>query len=311
MFAPRTVLVALALAACRREAPRPRSAPPSPTAPLPTPATPPSPRRADVTVIERSPWTPLAPGARWSRVKLRLVPAPSEAHRDAAPQVLHWIVARLDVTRVDATVEPVGGSRRLAPFAARTRDAIVVTDSGFFEADGRPSGVVISRGVALHGPGPRGGSGVLAFTDARVAVLPVDTRDGGGFTPDGSLRTAVQCGPRVVERDGAPGIRGHDGRFAARTVACVRDRGQTLDLVATWDEADGLAGPELYDLATLLAGPSPTGDPAGCEAALNLDGGPSTGIFLRDLAGDRSLTYDRSPPGPTPWALVVRPRAPR
>jgi len=268
------------------------------------------PRRAGLVVLERSPWAELAPGARWSKATVRLTPAPDPAHPGEAPRTLLWVVARLDPARVELAVERTPGDR-LEPFAERARDAVLVTDSGFFEPDYAPSGVVISCGRAVHGPGPRGGSGVLALGAALAAVVPVDTRDGGTFAHDGGVTTAVQCGPRLVEAGGAPGVHRHDGRFAARTVACVRDGGRTLDVIAAWDVEDGLRGPELYDLASALAGPSPVGDPVGCEAALNLDGGPSTGVFLRDVAGGGRTVFRHAPLRPTPWAIVARPRAPR
>lgn len=318
MTARLALLLSLSLPACRRESAPPRAAPSrppdarsAPSAPAsPAPDAPPAPRRAEFAVLERTPWAELAPGARWAKATVRLTPAPDRAHPDAAPRTLAWVVARLDVARVELSVERTPGDR-LEPHAERTRDAVLVTDSGFFEPDYAPSGVVLSCGRPVHGPGPRGGSGVLALTAAGAAVVAVDTRDGGTFEHDGGVTTAVQCGPRVVEAGGAPGVFRHDGRFAARTVACVRDGGRTLDVIATWDTDDGLLGPELYDLATVLAGPSPVGDAVGCEAALNLDGGPSTGIFLRAVGAGGAMAFGRAPMRPTPWAIVARLRAER
>ena len=62
-----------------------------------------------------------------------------------------------------------------------------------------------------------------------------------------------------------------------------------------------LRGPGLQWLARRLAGPSPTGDPTGCERALNLDGGPSTGFRLAGSTGHEPL-------GPTPWLLTASAR---
>lgn len=255
-------------------------------------------------VLSRTAWASLAPGARWAKATVRLTPTPDRAHPGEGPRTLTWVTVRLEVSQVEVTVEATP-HKRLEPLAERLREALLVTNSGFFEPDDSPSGVVISGGVVRHGPGPRGGSGVLTVGPYGVSVRPIDTRDGGSFTHDGDVITAVQCGPRLVEADGSPGIYRHDGRFAARTVACVRDGGRTLDLTATWDVSDGMRGPELYDLALLLAGPSPLGDHTGCESALNLDGGPSTGIFLRALATGH-MVFRHAPLRPTPWAIVVR-----
>jgi uncharacterized protein YigE (DUF2233 family) len=306
------VALLIALASCRRDARRapaspPRARPDAPLAARPAADAPAAPRRAELTVVDRTPWAELAPGVRWAKATLRLAPSPDPVHPDAAPRTLLWVVTRLEVARVEVSVER-SPDDAIEALAERARSAVLVTDSGFFEPDNDPSGVVISRGRTLHGAGPRGGSGVLAFAGDRVAVVPVDTRDGGTFAHDGAVTTALQCGPRVVDPGARPGIYRHDGRFAARTVACVREEGRVLDVVTTWDVDDGLRGPELYDLATVLAGPSPLGDASGCEAALNLDGGPSTGLYLRDQSSGGRTVFRHAPLGPTPWGLVVRPR---
>jgi uncharacterized protein YigE (DUF2233 family) len=306
----RAALLLLTLLACRREARR------APVAVLRRDAadivrsadvSPPAPRLADVAVVDRTAWTDLAPGVRWAKATLRLTPAPDPAHEDAAPRTLLWVVTRLEVARVDVSIER-SPDDTIEALAERSRDAVLVTDSGFFEPDHDPSGVVFSRGRLIHGVGPRGGSGVLTFASERAEVIPSRAHEGGEFVPDGGVTTAVQCGPRVVDPGGVAGVYRHDGRFAARTVACVREGGRVVDVIATWDVEDGLRGPELYDLATMLAGPSPLGDVSGCEAALNLDGGPSTGLYLRDVAARGRTVFRHAPLGPTPWGIVVRPR---
>ena len=59
-------------------------------------------------------------------------------------------------------------------------------------------------------------------------------------------------------------------------------------------------GPGLSRFSAILVEPSPTGDAPGCEEALNLDGGPSTGLFVRDDIGASHASR-----GPTPFASVV------
>jgi exopolysaccharide biosynthesis protein len=74
---------------------------------------------------------------------------------------------------------------------------------------------------------------------------------------------------------------------AARTAACVRDGGRTLELYLT--EPRDL-GPSLSELAHFLL-------EQGCEHALNLDGGPSTAAAYRDagqlvrVGAGRELPY--------------------
>ena len=71
-------------------------------------------------------------------------------------------------------------------------------------------------------------------------------------------------------------IRSDDGNRADRTALCLRDGGRTLDVVvARTNDAAGRDGPTLYRFARALAR-------RGCQQALNLDGGPSTGVAWRD-----------------------------
>jgi hypothetical protein len=114
------------------------------------------------------------------------------------------------------------------------------------------------------------------------------------------LEFAVQCGPRLIERDGSVGIHRNDEKRAARTAACVRDGGQRLDLIIAFTPEQPGDGPTLFELARRLSMPLAAGDPSGCEAALNLDGGPSTGMMVPVVP---ELRYD--PVGPVPFALTV------
>lgn len=267
----RGALLSLALLACRAV-----SADPAPSSARPP-----------------TPWRTLSPGVRWMETRARFADEGGVARASA------WVVARVDLARTSLGIvrSPNDRPDGVEPL----RDVVLAIDAGFFEPDHSPSGLLAS-GAALHGAlGPRGGSGVLVVRAGRARVVAREGIDGGA--PWAGATLAVQCGPRLIEADGAVGIHRDDGRRFARTVACVRDGGRTLDLIATWQLDAPLRGPGLYELARDLAGPSPTGDP-GCEAALNLDGGPSTGVFARAANGRWRYVHD--PVGPTPWLLVAR-----
>jgi uncharacterized protein YigE (DUF2233 family) len=157
--------------------------------------------------------------------------------------------------------------------------------------------VLISHGTELGVVNPRGGSGTLVVRENRAELVDA----AAPLPPAPRIDLAVQCGPRLVERDGSPGIYRDDGQRYARTAACIRDDGRTLDIVVTWTRDAPMRGPGLYNFARLLAAASPVGDPRGCAAALNLDGGPSTGVWTRDAPA-----ASHAPLGPVPWILVVR-----
>jgi hypothetical protein len=264
------LVLAIALAACARRSPPRRL-------------------RPAARVVEAAPsapsavvWSTLAPGLRWTQV---------DPQFDEAPTRLAWSVLRVDLSRWSMRAERSPDGALILPAGARA-----AVNGGFFEPDGSPSGVLVSAGQTFGRYAARGGSGVLAVRDGRATVDVA-----AGFPEDFQGDLAVQCGPRLVERGGVIGVHRDDGRRFARTAACVRDDGRTLDLVLTWCVDDAMRGPGLLWLARRLAGPSPTGDPGGCELALNLDGGPSTGLLLEPGAGHDAV-------GPTPWLLTVRAR---
>ncbi len=266
----------------------------------------PPPRRATVDARNVTAWADLTEGVRWRKGVVRVASIEPEVERASPPpDALQWVEVRIDVARATIAVERCANDS-ITTHWQRDPSALAVFNGAYFEPDYRPSGLVLSGGVTAAPVGPRGGSGILRVANGRVDVVPIDARGGATFSPSADVSLALQCGPRVIEAGGAPGIYRHDGRYAARTVACVRDHGATLDLIAAWDVDDARRGPERYDLATLLAGPSPLGGDVGCETALNLDGGPSTGVYVRGRAP--SSGFEHAPVGPTPWALVVRAR---
>lgn len=303
-----TLACVFSLAACRR-GPQPRDASQRPRAvdvAAPTADVATAPRSVALDVRGLTAWAELAPGVRWRHAELRVLSVTPAVERAAPPpDTLQWVVIRVDVARANLNVERAPEDSITALWE-RDSMAVAMVNAAYFEPDYSASGLVFAGGRTLAPVGPRGGSGILTVEGDRVAIVSIDARDGGTYTPTPAVSLALQCGPRIVEVGGVAGIHRHDGRYAARTVACVRDAGHTLDLIATWDERDPRRGPELHDLATILASPSPTGDGGPCEAALNLDGGPSTAIYAGVPSAPGGARH--APEGPTPWVFVVRPR---
>jgi hypothetical protein len=88
-------------------------------------------------------------------------------------------------------------------------------------------------------------------------------------------------------------------RTADRTALCIRDAGRTLDVyVARSGHPRANGGPTLGLFARAL-------QRAGCEQALNLDGGSSTGAAWRE--GRRRVALP--PRGAMRQIIVVRPAA--
>jgi len=148
--------------------------------------------------------------------------------------------------------------------------AELVVNGGFFDPDGKPVGLVVSGGAVLSRLRTNLSGGVFTSNGSRAELFASE-----GFSlPDGAT-FAVQCRPRLVV-DGSANVKGDDGKRAERTALCARDGGRTVDVVIVRGSDDGESrGPSLFAFARYLAD-------SGCEAALNLDGGPSTGVAWRE-----------------------------
>jgi hypothetical protein len=108
----------------------------------------------------------------------------------------------------------------------------------------------------------------------------------------------VQSFPLIVEPDFKGGIHRDDGRRAARTIACVVS-GKLHFIVIAAPRGDG---PTLFEAVGLLRQGPPDG--FGCSVALNLDGGPSTGVWF----GPRIQARSRAPLANVGYAIAIVPR---
>ncbi len=180
----------------------------------------------------------------------------------------------------------LGMTRDLSRALEETSASLVV-NGGFFDPAQRPEGLVISAGATLSARSDTLGGGVLAITGGRGALAAAE-----GFVAPPEAYFAIQARPRLVV-DGASGIAKDDGRAAERTALCLRDEGRTLEVVVARGDAAG-RGPTLALLADMLVR-------RGCSGALNLDGGPSTGVAWREDGKPHAL----SPRGPLRHAIAV------
>ena len=194
-----------------------------------------------------------------------------EIHEDGrayTPQAFPFPVASTEVF-----IEDMKMGRDLGEVLGRTGGSVAI-NGGFFDTDERPLGLGLSHAKVLSTFKKTMSGGVLLLDQSHATLFPTET-----FDPDAQsdARFAVQCKPRLVV-DGKVNIKRDDGKRSARTALCVKDAGKTLVAVLVRDATDPSFGPSLFALATYLAAD-------GCEAALNLDGGPSTGAAWRDASG--------------------------
>lgn len=276
---------------CSRNEPAPAAeARPAPVAEVPASTPPAAPKEAPASSAAAARGRPsfVAVAEGLSVLADERVDADGEAH--------DWVVARVDLEQHRLRVRALD----TATFTSVRDDGdlLAAVNGGFFDPQLEASGLLVSEGATLARERRGGGSGVLAIAKgraqlvARGAPLPAETD------------FAVQCGPRLIEPDGAIGVRSDDGKRAARTAACIRREGRELDLVVVTSKEQLGSGPGLLQLARWLAEPMAAGETSGCDAALNLDGGPSTGLFVAEQPA-----LWREPLGPVPFVVVVsRPR---
>lgn len=186
----------------------------------------------------------------------------------------------LATTRVE--IEDIGMANDFGA-TRRATGADLVINGGFFDPTNRPEGLAISRGKELAPLVPALSGGVLVIDDRRGQLFESESYVPALMPPS----FAVQCRPRLVV-DHKRNIHSDDGKRAARTALCLREHGTVIDAVIARrrgiEGTDGDDGPTLFALADSLAHD-------GCEQALNLDGGPSTGLSFED----RTTPHDEPP----------------
>jgi hypothetical protein len=173
------------------------------------------------------------------------------------------------------SIEDVGMTTSLGAVLERTGAELVV-NGGFFDPAGKALGLAVSDGAVLSRLSTAMSGGVVTSDGERARLWETET-----FTMPEHLRFAIQCKPRLVV-DGGLNIKRDDGQRSERTALCLRDGGKTVDVVIVRDEGGELGGPSLFALGRYLVR-------RGCEGALNLDGGPSTGVAWREESVVRAL----------------------
>jgi hypothetical protein len=262
VVAAAVALVAGGLILLRRDPPRPRPVDPPPSDPEVAPMV--ADAAAPAAVAEITPEVITVGGDD----NFRLLVFPVRVDR-----------ARFRVVDLEMTSDLEG--------ALRESGASMAINGGFFDPAERPEGLVVSEGVTLSARSDALGGGILVIAAGRATLAPAE-----GFVAAPGTDLAIQARPRLVV-DGARSVVHDDGRSAERTALCLRDHGRRIEVVIGRGDAAG-RGPTLAELADRLVS-------RGCEAALNLDGGPSTGVAWRQ---DHEV-YALAPRGPLRHAVLI------
>lgn len=181
------------------------------------------------------------------------------------------------------------GSRTVVQSRALVPLAVAAINGGYFEPSFQPSGLLRMDGREVQPLSQEGVlSGIVALDATGILrLLPRDASLDG-------VHAAIQAGPFLIDPDGAIGVRPR-AVAANRSLLASDDHGRLL-LLAT-------GALTLHDLATLLHDHPQAFGMERIERALNLDGGPSTGL---SLALD-DPAWSMAELGPVRNVLVVAP----
>ena len=193
--------------------------------------------------------------------------------------------ASFELAKVTLSIVDVKMTQSLDPLLRTPADEAVVNGE-FFDKAQRPLGLAVSSGKTLSVLAPGLAGGVLWIKDS-VGHLTASEE-----YREAAVDFAIQCRPRLTV-DSKNNIKTDDGKRAARTALCLRNGGRSLEILLA-GARDGDIPPTLFELGALLAA-------EGCEQALNLDGGPSTGGAFRSDGGVVAFR----PRGPVRHAVVV------
>jgi uncharacterized protein YigE (DUF2233 family) len=159
--------------------------------------------------------------------------------------------------------------REFLSIAAR-QDAAAMINGGYFDASFQPVGLVVKDGHSVSAISKQPAlSGVFAIhKGGGVQLIPRDS-----YRPDDSIESAIQAGPFIVDPGSKAGIRSDDLKQAQRTAI-----GQTLSGEIVFISTTPCT---LYELSEILTHHPDKLGVIGFDRVLNLDGGPSTGLYLQ------------------------------
>jgi uncharacterized protein YigE (DUF2233 family) len=167
--------------------------------------------------------------------------------------------------RFEIAYQP-GAPQSLLEWQAAT-GALIVVNGGFFTESYEATGLMVIDGQA-SGTSYVDFGGILAITEAGPEIRWLAERP---YTPDESLPYALQSFPMLVKPGGVLGYPDEDGSPARRTVIGMDGNGRFLIILTRRSNFT------LHQLSAWLVASD-----LELDAALNLDGGTSSGLILAD-----------------------------
>ena len=215
---------------------------------------------------EQSP-TPALPDTGWQSVRTGLERRVIQLLGEEGQVIERVFLLRMDprAFRFQVAYHP-GEPQTLLNWQLET-GALVVVNGGYFTESYVATGLVISDGVS-SGVSYGDFAGMFAVTNSGPEIRWLQQQP---YDPAESLLAGLQSFPLLLKPGGLLGFPDETGRTAQRTVVAQDDAGHVLFLVTSGSSFT------LHELSSFL-----TESDLGLDVALNLDGGPSTGLILSD-----------------------------
>lgn len=181
-----------------------------------------------------------------------------------------FLVARIDPVTADIRVKYSPSKPRAVREWQVALDADVVINAGYFTEDNAATALLIADGV-VHGQSYRGFGGLFAVRPGPPPSLSLQWLKEQPYAADRRIVQAIESFPMLVRKGKVVDGIVDDGRRNRRSFIALDRSGRLLIGVTRY------ASLTLTDLAAALAG-----EPGlAVDAAMNLDGGASSGLWLR------------------------------
>lgn len=204
---------------------------------------------------------------------------------DAAPEKMYLLRIDPDFFEFDISYQP-DKPQSLTDWMAET-GAFIVVNGGYFTEDGKATGLVIIDGKP-SGQSFQGFGGMVSITAENIAISWLGEKP---YMENQSINAGLQSFPMLVKPGNQLGYPDEDGMRARRTAIAEDHAGNILFILATSGTFT------LHEFSRYLVGSD-----LELDVALNLDGGASSGLLLKE-------PIDGVPPFTTlPIVITVHPR---
>lgn len=229
--------------------------------------------------LENWGWKEIAPGLAYSDVHINISDNPQ------VPLNKDLILVKIDPKKYSFTIyenfEPEN-AKTIREIHEQT-NSILTFNGGFFTEDFKPTGLLISNSQILRDK---------SYADLLDGILTIEKNGNTGFFSHQDLKSdpqitpqkydfAIQNGPVLINQYGQIEITKDTGKKASRTAIGIDKEGNIILIILKQSLLNTDNTVSLYIFAHLLKEIAPIKD-LGLHSVLNLDGGPSTGLFIDD-----------------------------